>query len=707
MKQLVIVESPAKANTIKKYLGSGYTVCASLGHIRDLPRSTMGVDLEHNYEPRYITIRGKGEILQNLKRQAKGAGRILLATDPDREGEAISWHLATYLGIDVNDKCRITFNEITKSAVKSAIAAPRAIDMSLVDAQVARRVLDRIVGYTISPILWRKVKKGLSAGRVQSVAIRIIVERAREIEAFTPQEYHTLTATLSHDKQKFTAQFHGSAQGKLELPSTEVAEFVKARIENADISIAQIKRGKKTRTPPPPFITSTLQQDASSRLSYGVARTMSIAQQLYEGVNVKGVGQVGLITYMRTDSLRISDEAWGAVSSFVEQQFGPDYVLRERRGYKQRKGAQDAHEAIRPSDVNLTPAAVQASLTDEQYKLYKLIWERFVASSMQSATYDTVSAEIHAHTKDTATPPEALAQYAHDTYVLRASGSILVFPGFLSVYPDKVKEKDNLLPPLSEGMALKLHKLEDKQHFTEPPPQYTEASLIKKLEEEGIGRPSTYAPTISTIVSRGYIVRSGKALVPTELGFIINDIMVGHFSDVVDLGFTAQMEEQLDDIEAGEVSWVEVIDRFYQPFHTVVEKATAEVGEVDIKDEESDVPCDKCGKLMVYKMGKYGRFLACPGFPDCRNAKPILHYIDRACPVCGERVVKRRSKRGRFFYACEKGEACSFISWDEPNGKVCPTCGAYCVNKSVKGRTIEQCSDKNCSTNKKPSAAKR
>ncbi len=691
---LVIVESPAKASTIKKYLGKNYQVLASMGHIRDLPKSSFGVDVEQNYEPRYITIRGKGDVLQALKKNAKNAKKVFLATDPDREGEAISWHLAEYLGIDSSDQCRITFNEITKTAVKNAIKEPRPIDMDKVDAQVARRILDRIVGYKISPLLWEKVKRGLSAGRVQSVATRIIVDRQNAIDAFAPVEYFTITAQLEHKKKKYIAEFFGDSNGKIELRSKEgmkgesdvrLADVRKvlAAIKGAKFVVTKTKVGEKTRSAPTPYTTSTLQQDASNKLSFDTRRTMAIAQQLYEGVNVTGVGAVGLITYMRTDSLRISDDAFSAARDYITTEIGGNYAIAEKREYKAKKNTQDAHEAIRPTDVAITPDRAKASLSPEQYKLYKMIWERFVASQMQNAIYDTVSMDITAN-----------------GYIFRATGSAIKFDGFLKVYADPKKKKDDMPEALPEGTELKLLDIAEKQHFTEPPPQYTEATLIKTLEEEGIGRPSTYAPIITTIISRGYVTKSkGKILTPTELGKIVTDLMVRFFAEYVDVHFTANLEEQLDCIEDGTDTWRHIVDEFYKPFHEVLSKAQVEMAEITIKDEVSDVECDKCGRLMVYKMSKYGKFLACPGYPECRNAKPILKFIDTPCPICGARVVERKTKKSRLYYVCENHTeegGCPLMTWDMPSGKLCEKCKSPMVVYKAKGKETQRCSNKEC-----------
>ena len=600
---LVIVESPAKAKTIKKYLGKNYTVEASMGHVRDLPKSTLGIDTEHNFEPRYITIRGKGDLMAKLKKEAKSAKRVYLATDPDREGEAISWHLAAALGIDEKNTYRIAFNEITKSAVQSAVKNPRAIDINLVDAQQARRVLDRIVGYKISPLLWKKVKKGLSAGRVQSVATKLIVDREHEIEAFVPKEYWNIDASLSKikPKAKFAAKFYGGKNGKIELTNEAQVRKILADLENAEYTVTDVKKTTKSRNPAPPFTTSTMQQEANRKLGFAARRTMQAAQQLYEGVNVGGIGLVGLITYMRTDSLRIAAEAQAAASDFIKKNYGEEYAPKSYRVYKTKKNAQDAHEAVRPSDVTITPDKIKDSVTPDLYKLYKLIWERFVASQMENAVYDAQTADITAN-----------------GYVFKSSGSKIKFAGFTRVYTESTdgKEKDEgKVPELEKGENVSLLKLSEAQKFTEPPARYTEATLIKTMEEDGIGRPSTYAPTISTILARGYVAKKSKALYPTELGILVNDLMAEYFKDIVDVDFTANMEKRLDDVEAGSVDWVKIISDFYAPFMKTLEKAEDEIGKIEIKDEVSDVKCEKCGRMMVYKMGRFWKIPGVPRFP--------------------------------------------------------------------------------------------
>ena len=675
---LVIVESPAKAKTIKQYLGKSYTVMASFGHVRDLPKSQMSIDIEGNFEPKYITIRGKGELLSKLKKAAKDAKKIYLATDPDREGEAISWHLATLLGIDENDKCRITFNEITKTAVKNSITEPRVIDRDLVDAQQARRVLDRIVGYSISPILWKKVKKGLSAGRVQSVTCKLICDREKEIEAFIPEEYWNLDALLREEKsgKTFTAEFYGKNGKKIKLSNQAAVNAVLEDLKVADFIVDSVKEGQKKRNPAPPFITSTLQQEASRKLGFTVKRTMMAAQGLYEGVAVPGHGTVGLITYMRTDSLRVANEALQDARSYIEKQYGKEYLPASARVYKTKSTAQDAHEAIRPTILELTPAELKSVLPADLYKLYKLIWERFVACQMESAVYNTVSADIKA-----------------GDYLFKASGHQIKFKGFMTLYvegsDETEEEKNTKLPSLSAGAKLIREKLDTSQHFTQPPARYTEASLIKTLEEKGIGRPSTYAPTITTITARGYVSREKKMFVPTELGKVVTEIMSQHFADIVDVAFTANMEKELDSIEEGSVDWVKILRDFYGPFSEEIKKAEKEVEKIKVADEVSDVICEKCGRNMVYKMGRFGKFLACPGFPECRNAKPIVKETGAVCPKCGSKILEKKSQRGKKYFGCEKNPACDFMSWDMPLSKEsCPKCGGLLLQKNGRAQKI-------------------
>jgi len=687
---LVIVESPAKAKTIKQYLGKSYTVMASFGHVRDLPKSKMSIDIENNFEPKYITIRGKGDLLAKLKKAAKDSKKIYLATDPDREGEAISWHLANLLEIDENEKCRITFNEITKTAVKNAITEPRTIDKDLVDAQQARRVLDRIVGYSISPILWKKVKKGLSAGRVQSVACKLICDREQEIEDFVAEEYWLLNAHLQEKKSgsDFVAEFYGKQGKKMKLSSKADVDKVLAQIEKADFIVTDVKAGEKKRNPVPPFITSTLQQEASRKLGFTVKRTMMAAQNLYEGVTVPGHGTVGLITYMRTDSLRIANEAISEVRSYIKNQYGDSYLPSKARVYKTNSNAQDAHEAIRPTYVELTPAELKGSLTPDMYKLYKLIWERFVACQMESAVYNTVSVDI-----------------AAGDYLFKANGRQMKFKGFMTLYvegsDEEEQEQNSKLPALSAGDSLIKKELKSDQHFTQPPARYTEATLIKTLEEKGIGRPSTYAPTITTITARGYVSRDKKQFVPTELGKVVTEIMAGHFNDIVDVAFTAKMEQELDAVEDGNADWVKIIRTFYGPFADQLKKAEKELEKVKIADEVSDVICEKCGRNMVYKMGRFGKFLACPGFPECRNAKPIVKETGAICPKCGGKILEKKSQRGKKYFGCEHNPKCDFMSWDEPVSKEkCPKCGGLLLKKNGRAKKIV-CYSENCDYEKK------
>ncbi len=685
-KNLIIVESPAKAKTIKKYLGQDYHVMASFGHLRDLPKSQLGIDIENNFEPKYITIRGKGDLLASLKKEAKAAKKVFLATDPDREGEAISWHLAQILGVDPNSNCRITFNEITKNVLKAAVKEPRPINLDLVDAQQARRALDRIVGYKLSPLLWRKVKKGLSAGRVQSVVTRLVVEREREIEQFIPDEYWNIHALLaSTDKQTFKAKLHAKNGKKLTIHDGKTAEAVFADLNGSEFVVSQAKYDERKKSPAPPFTTSTMQQEAARRLGFTSRKTMAAAQILYEGVDIEGHGTVGLITYMRTDSLRISAEASTAALSFIQSRFGSEYAPSRPRFYKSRGTAQDAHEAIRPTDIQITPEIAKKTLPADQYKLYKLIWERFMASQMADSVYSTLQTDI-----------------TSGAYTLKASFAKLKFSGFASVYaaePDNEEEAENM-PALTKGDVLSLKKLEKQQNFTEPPSRYTEGSLIRTMEEKGIGRPSTYAPTISTILSRGYVMREKKLFVPGELGYITTDLMTEHFGSLINVEFTADMEEKLDKIEEGEGNWVSLLRDFYTPFASALEKADAAIGKVSLQEEVSDVICEKCGRNMVYKMGRFGKFLACPGFPECRNAKPIVNDIGVPCPKCGSKILERRSKKGRIFYACENGEKCDVILWDKPTGELCQKCGSPMVHKKRGRGHVIDCSNRDCGKNK-------
>ncbi len=670
--KLVIVESPSKATTIKKYLGKGYNIMASMGHVIDLPKSQLGIDVENNFEPRYITIRGKGDLIKELKKEAKNASKVYLATDPDREGEAISWHLANTLGIDINSKCRITFNEITKKAVTAAIKEPRAIDEKLVSAQQARRVLDRIVGYKISPLLWKKVKKGLSAGRVQSVATKLICDREDEINAFVEKEYWTIDTILLKGKKKVHARFYGKNGKKTELLTKDDTQEVLNKVEKESFKVTSVKKSTKKKVSPPPFITSSLQQEAGKKLGFTTARTMQAAQQLYEGVNIKGKGQIGLITYMRTDSLRLSEDAAAEARDYIKNNFGDIYLPKSVKVYKTKKTAQDAHEAIRPSSSELSPDSVKDSLTADQYKIYKLIWERFIACQMKDAIYDVVSANIDA-----------------GEYNFKASGTSVSFDGFTLIYTesrDADEEKESKLPELCEGEELAVQKIDGNQHFTQPPMRYTEASLVKALEELGIGRPSTYSPTITTIINRGYVVRNKKNLVPTELGSIVNSLMKENFETIVDVDFTADMEEDLDLVEEGRKDWKKLIGDFYEPFIKVLSRAEEKIGNIEIKDEESDVVCDKCGRRMVYKHGKFGKFLACPGFPECRNTKAIVKEIGVKCPECGGEIIEKKTKRGKIFFGCTSFPNCSFTSWDRPIEEKCPVCGGYMLEKLTRGK---------------------
>ena len=652
--KLIIVESPAKANTIKKFLGGSTKVLASMGHVRDLPKSKMGIDIEHDFEPQYINIRGKGELIKSLKKEAKQAKKVFIATDPDREGEAIAWHLATILKDEKNKITRVTFNEITKSAVQKAIKEPRDIDINLVDAQQARRVLDRIVGYKISPVLWKKVRRGLSAGRVQSVAVKLIVDREEEIEKFIPEEYWNIYAILKDKKsnKEFEARFYGKNGKKQEIHSKEDVDNILKQIEKSDYIINEIKKGEKKRTPAPPFTTSTMQQEASRKLGFTLKKTMSIAQGLYEGIKILDKGTVGLITYMRTDSTRISEEARNAAKTHIVGTYGESYY--ENRYYKTNKDSQDAHEGIRPTYVDLEPDLIKGALTKDQYKLYKLIYNRFIASQMSAAIYDTMAVNIKAN-----------------DYDFKANGQVLKFKGFMTLYVEgtdtKEKEIEGMLPDLKENEKVDLKKLNPKQSFTEPPPRYTEASLVKVLEEKGIGRPSTYSPTITTILERRYIEKDKKQLCPTELGKIVNKLLTENFADVINVEFTAKIENEFDEIADGNEPWKQMIRKFYGPFEKEIEKVEKELEHVELIEEISDVKCDKCGRMMIYKYGKYGKFLACPGYPECKNAKPIIETIDVPCPKCGAKVQIRKTKKRRNYYICENNSAtCDYISWNKP-----------------------------------------
>ncbi|MBR1802436.1 MAG: type I DNA topoisomerase [Clostridia bacterium] len=652
--KLIIVESPAKANTIKKFLGGNTKVLASMGHIRDLPKSKLGIDVEHNFEPEYINIRGKGDLIKTLKKEAKAAKKVYLATDPDREGEAIAWHLAHILEIPEDSVCRVTFNEITKETVQNSIKQPRKIDMNLTDAQQARRVLDRIVGYKMSPVLWKKVKRGLSAGRVQSVAVKLIVDREEEIEKFIPEEYWNIYVTLlePNSKKKFLASLYGKEGKKLEIHTEEEVKQILNQIEKAKYQVTDVKKGEKKRTPAPPFTTSTMQQEASRKLGFTLKKTMSVAQGLYEGVHVGERGTVGLITYMRTDSTRISEEARAAAKNHIISKYGNSYY--ENRYYKTKQNAQDAHEAIRPTYIDLEPETIKNYLTNDQFKLYRLIYHRFIASQMAQAIYDTVSATIEAN-----------------HYQFRSTGQTLKFKGFMALYVETLegeKEEENTsIPELTVRQEVKKEKLESKQSFTLAPARYTEASLVKALEEKGIGRPSTYSPTITTILERRYIEKEQKQLVPTELGKIVNGLLVENFSDIINVEFTAKIEEEFDEVAEGKEPWKQVIREFYGPFEKQVEKVEKELEHVELIEEVSDIPCEKCGRMMVYKYGRYGKFLACPGYPECKNAKPIVETIEEPCPVCGGKVQVKKTKRGRKFYVCENnGTSCEYISWNKP-----------------------------------------
>lgn len=684
-KNLVIVESPAKAKTIKKYLGRDYDVVASMGHVRDLPKSKLGVDVENNFEPQYINIRKQSDTIKKLKAAAKDKKKIYLATDPDREGEAISWHLAHLLNVDLEQPNRVTFNEITQSGVKNGMKNPRIVNMDLVDSQQARRIMDRIVGYKLSPFLWKKVKSGLSAGRVQSSTVRLIVDREDEIRAFTPQEYWSIEAKMLTETENnaFAAKYYGKNGVKQELKTKEETDEVLAALKSAQFTVESIKKGVRQKTPSPPFTTSTLQQDASIKLGFQSKRTMKAAQELYEGVDVEDIGAVGLITYMRTDSLRISDEAKEAASEYIQETYGKPYIPSTPRVYKTKGNAQDAHEAIRPSLPNITPAMVKTSLSSDQYKLYKLIWERFIASQMASALFDTVAAQISA-----------------GAYTFKASGFTVKFDGFTVLYSEskEVEEKENdMLPPLFEKQKLKAEAVEGNQHFTQPPPRYTEASLIKVLEENGIGRPSTYSATITTILARNYVEREAKQLKPTILGEVTTQLMKEHFRTVVDADFTANMEKGLDEVAEGGAKWVSVLEEFYKDFAVALSSAEIETEgkQYKIPDEETDVICDLCGRNMVVKTGRFGKFLACPGYPECKNTKKIVTATPGFCPLCGGKILEKKSKKGKKFFGCEHNPECSFLSWDEPVAELCPSCGKTLLKKSGKAAKL-YCSSEPC-----------
>ncbi len=687
MPKLLIVESPAKAKTITKYLGAGYDVEASMGHLRDLPRKELGVDVDHDFEVTYIPIEGKDKIIKKLKTAADKAEMVYLATDPDREGEAISWHLKELLELPDEKTCRITFNEITKPAVTAAVQAPRELDMNLVDAQQARRILDRIVGYKLSPFLWRKVRTGLSAGRVQSAVTRMVVDREREIRAFEPKEYWSIEAMLEKDGIKFLSMFQGDRQGKIELGSAEETRKILDAIEGNPFRVDAVKTGKKKRQPAPPFITSTLQQEASRKLSMTARRTMSVAQELYEGVELGEQGVTGLITYMRTDSLRISDQALAAARDFIEQRYGKEYKPAKARVFKTKKGAQDAHEAIRPSDPRLDPESIRPYLSADQYKLYRLIWSRFIACQMSEAILNTVSVDIE-----------------NSGYMFRTTGQTVAFRGFLALYEES-RDEENAedegsasLPELQAGDLPKHLQTEPKQHFTQPPARYTEASLIKAMEEKGIGRPSTYAPTISVVLDREYVAKEGKALRSTMLGEAVTDLMIDKFTDIVDLKFTAQMEDTLDEVENGKIDYRKILGKYYEDFAKALEQAEIDLEKkrIKVKDEETDIVCELCGRNMVVKNGRFGKFLACPGYPECKNTKPIAQDTGVPCPLCGAKLLKKKSKSGYYYYGCEHNPECSFMTWDKPTKRICPDCGSVIYQKYTKEEKKYLCYKPGC-----------
>ena len=687
--KLIIVESPAKARTIAKFLGRGYKVEASQGHVRDMPKSQLGVDVDNNFAIKYITIHGRGKILAKIRKEAKNASKIYLATDPDREGEAISWHLAQTLDMDVSSPCRIEFHEITQKAVENALKNPRPIDLDKVDAQQARRALDRLIGYKISPLLWAKVKKGLSAGRVQSVATRLVVDREQDIEDFIPEEYWDVSAnallpTARGRKTTFTLRLSTLDGKKAELHNEDEAKAAQARVENANFAVYGIKHGERHKLPAPPFTTSSLQQEAGRKLNFTTQKTMQVVQQLYEGVDLEGDGTQGIVTYIRTDSVRVSEEALQAVRAYIPERFGAEYLPETPNEFKGRRNAQDAHEAIRPTDVTRTPDSIKASLTKEQFQLYRLIYSRFLASQMKPALYDTLSMDV-----------------SGDGVGMRFYGEHKRFAGFTSVYEestDEVQESaESTLPQFEEGAPVIIESVESQQHFTQPPTRYTDASLVRMLEEKGIGRPSTYAPTITTIIARGYVMRENKRLYPTELGKMINAMMTQYFGPIVDTEFTAELEDQLDEVEEGDMDWHTVLQEFYPPFETMLESAENAIEKVEIKDEPSDVICDKCGAQMVYRMGRFGKFLACPRFPECRNTKPILNYIEAKCPKCGGRLLEKTSRKNRKFYGCENYPECDFVSWEMPVNERCEKCGSYMtLKRSRKGEEWHLCSNETC-----------
>lgn len=685
---LVIVESPAKAKTIERYLGKKYKVRASMGHVRDLPKSQMGVDVENEFEPKYITIRGKGPVLKELKTAAKKVKKIFLAADPDREGEAIAWHLAHSLDMDTTSDCRVVFNEITKDAIKESFKHPRAINMDLVDAQQARRILDRLVGYNISPLLWKKVKKGLSAGRVQSVALRLIIDRENEIKSFTPEEYWSIEAEFTKGNDTFQASFYGMDGKKVELKTEEDVKEVLGKVKGKSFEINKVTKKERKRNPAPPFTTSSLQQEAARKLNFRAKKTMMLAQQLYEGIEMGKEGTVGFITYMRTDSTRISEVAQKEANEYIVNKYGNDFVKQTERKEKKQQKSQDAHEAVRPTSTLRDPASVKEYLSRDQYRLYKLIWERFVASEMSPAIMDTMSVDI-----------------VNGSVMFRATGSKVKFPGFMKVYvegsDDQKEEKDNLLPALEENDKVKSESIDPNQHFTQPPPRYTEARLVKTLEELGIGRPSTYAPTLDTIQRRGYVTLDNKRFIPTELGEIVLELVREFFPDIIDVEFTANMERSLDDIEDGNVKWERIIDRFYQDFEKHLEKAENEMEKIEIRDEPAGEDCEECGHPMVFKMGRYGKFMACSNFPDCRNTKPLVKEIGVKCPKCDKgNIIERKSKKKRIFFGCDQYPECDFLSWDKPIERKCPKCSELLVEKKLKKGNQIQCT--NCDYKEEP-----
>ena len=689
---LVIVESPAKAKTINKFLGTGYKVAASNGHVRDLPKSSLGVDVENGFEPKYIQIRGKKDVVSTLKNGALAAKNVYLATDPDREGEAISWHIANMLGLGLDEVSRIEFNEITKKAVTSAIANPRKLDIGLVDAQQARRILDRLVGYKLSPLLWKKVKTGLSAGRVQSVAVRIICDREEEIENFVPEEYWTIIANLfdSGKSHEFEAKFYGKGEEKLKVVNKQQSDEILTGVEGKDFIVSDIKKGMKKISASPPFTTSYLQQAASNKLGFTAKRTMLIAQQLYEGVEIAGEGAVGLVTYIRTDSTRVSDEALSAVREYIETEYGKEYLPNKPIFYKKSKKAQDAHEAIRPSYMSYTPESLKSTLSKDQYRLYKLIYSRFVASQMNPSQHETMSVTLKA-----------------GDYTFKATGSRLLFKGYSAAYSgNDDQSKDNILPKLHVGEICPLRSIEPSQNFTQPPSRYNEASLVRALEEKGIGRPSTYAPIISTIQERQYIEKDGRALKPTELGVIVNNLMKENFPEIVDIEFTADLENKLDDIESGGIEWKKLLADFYTPFEKTLEDGYEKIERVKLPVRESDVICEKCGRTMVYKSGRFGEFLACPGYPECKNTKAIVKYIETPCPKCGKRIIEKRSNKSKkTFYGCEGYPDCDFVSWDMPIADACQECGSMMVLRRLSnGKSYKKCSNTECPTNQRKKA---